>query len=73
MNDEPPKYFHLFGLNFPFRKSLFLKLLIWVWVAGGLLLLFSMLLFQYEMTNADIPCGLIAGVLVAYLISLWID
>ena len=73
MSDETPKHFTLFGLVFPFKQKLFIKLLIRVWLVGALLLLVSMLFFGYEMTNADIPCGLIAGVLLAYLISLWMD
>jgi len=70
MQKEEPIYFHLFGLTFPVYKHKLLKYSIIVWLALGLLLTVSVALFNYEMTNADIPGGLISGFLLAYLITI---
>jgi len=39
-----------------------------VWLAMAILLIVSIIFFGYEMTNADLPMGPIAGILIAYLI-----
>jgi len=69
-DQEQPVYFKLMGMNFPIYKKLLIKLVFMVWIALLLLLLVSMYFFGYEMTNADIPGGTIAGILLAYLISI---
>jgi len=68
--DEEPKHFELFGLTFPVHTKLIIRLTIGVYLALLVILLIAQTFFQYEMTNADIPGGLIAGFLLAYLISI---
>lgn len=63
-------FFELFGLKFPVHKMLIVKLAIGIWIALAIILLIAQYFFQYEMTNADIPGGLISGFLLAYLISI---
>lgn len=70
MSEEDYSSINLFGLEFPLYKSLIIKWTLIVWVVMLLVLLLSTVLFQYEMTNADLPCGSVAGVLIAYLITL---
>ena len=70
MQKEDPIYFHLLGLTFPVYKKKLFKYSIFVWLGLGILLTASVLLFNYEMTNADIPGGLISGFLLAYLITI---
>jgi len=60
------------GMNFPIYKKLLIKLVLSVWIGLLLLLFVSMFFFGYEMTNADLPGGMIAGILLAYLISILI-
>lgn len=73
MQQDDPKYFNLFGLTFPIYKKKLFKYSIFIWIALGLLLTFSVLFFDYEMTNADIPGGFISGFLLAYLITILQD
>ena len=68
--EEEPKFFELFGLKFPVRSKLIFKLAFIVWISLAVILLIAQTFFQYEMTNADIPGGLTAGFLLAYLISI---
>ena len=70
MEEEEEKYFELFGLKFPIHMELIIKLAIGVWISLAVILLISQFFFGYEMTNADIPGGLVAGFLLAYLISI---
>ncbi len=70
--DEQPIHFQLMGMNFPIYKKLMIKLILSVWIGLLLLLFVSMFFFGYEMTNADLPGGMIAGILLAYLISILI-
>ncbi len=70
-NQENEDYFfELFGLKFPVHTKLIIRLAIGVWIALAIILLIAQYFFQYEMTNADIPGGLISGFLLAYLISI---
>ncbi|NNF35897.1 MAG: hypothetical protein HKN68_17450 [Saprospiraceae bacterium] len=73
MQEEDPIYFQLFGLTFPVYKKKLLKYSIFVWIGLGILLTVSVLFFEYEMTNADIPGGFISGFLLAYLITILQD
>jgi len=68
--EEEEKYFELFGLKFPVHTQLIMQLAFGIWIALALILLLSQYFFGYEMTNADIPGGLTAGFLLAYLISI---
>ncbi len=70
--EEDPKFFELFGLKFPVHTKLIIKLAILVWISLLIILLVAQYFFEYEMTNADIPGGLTAGFLLAYLISILI-
>ena len=70
MEEEEEKYFELFGMKFPVHTELIIKLAIGVWLSLALILLVAQFFFGYEMTNADIPGGLIAGFLLSYLISI---
>jgi len=71
-DQEQPVYFKLMGMNFPIYKKLVIKLILLVWIALLILLFVSMYFFGYEMTSADLPGGTIAGILLAYLISILI-
>ncbi len=71
-NDDKKVYFKLFNLWFPWNKTLFLSLLWKIYALAVILLLVSISL-GYEMTDADIPGGLIACALLTYLITLLID
>jgi len=70
--EEEEKYFELLGMKFPLHAELIIKLAIGVWITLALILLIAQYFFGYEMTNADIPGGLTAGFLLAYLISILI-
>ncbi|MEE9373075.1 MAG: hypothetical protein V3V00_08485 [Saprospiraceae bacterium] len=65
--------FELLGLTFFVKVNLFFRLVPIVWIAELILLFISIFFFNYEMTNADMPGGLISGVLLAYLIHLLIE
>ncbi len=71
MDQNPDdKHFELFGLTFPIYQSFLIKTTIGVWIAMLLILLVGMTFFGYEMTNADLPMGAIAGFLFAYLLTI---
>ena len=67
---DDDKHFELFGLTFPIYKSFLIKTTIGVWIAMLLVLLIGMMFFGYEMTNADLPMGAVAGFLFAYLLTI---
>ncbi len=69
-NEDEDYFFELFGLKFPVHTKLIIRLAIGVWITLAVILLIAQYFFQYEMTNADIPGGLISGFLLAYLISI---
>jgi len=73
MEDNETLHFTIFGLNFTLHKKRYFALALKVWLAMCVVLLVSVLLFSYEMTNADIPGGLIAGGLFAYLLHIIIE
>lgn len=60
--------FQILGLNFPLDKTALINLTLKVWLVMASVLILSILFLGYEMTNADLPMGSIAGILVAYLI-----
>lgn len=70
MSEENPTHFHLFGLTFPVYKKKLINYTIIIYLLLGILLTVSVMFFQYEMTNSDIPGGLISGFLLAYLITI---
>lgn len=72
-NEEREISFELFGLTFPLKVNLFFRLVPIVWIAELLLLFASIFFFDYQMTNADMPGGLISGILLAYLIHLLME
>jgi len=72
-NEDKIISFELFGLTFPVKVNLFFKLVPIVWICELILLFASIFFFNYEITNADMPGGLISGILLAYLIHLLID
>ena len=63
--------FSILGIRFTGHKKRLLSLVLKVWLSLAILLLISVLVFGYKMTTADIPGGLISGVLLAYLIHLF--
>jgi len=71
-DQEQPIHFRLMGMSFPIYKKLLIKLVLSVWIGLLVLLFVSMFFFGYEMTDADLPGGMIAGILLAYLISILI-
>jgi hypothetical protein len=71
-NNKEERYFRFMGIVFPVYTSLLVKLTVLVWISMLVLLLISTAFFQYQMTGADLPCGAIAGILLAYLITLLI-
>lgn len=68
--EEDQKHFKLFGMTFPVHTKLIIQLTILIWILMLLILFVGQTFFQYEMTNADLPMGAIAGFLLAYLISI---
>lgn len=73
MEDKETLYFTIFGLNFTLHKKRYFALVMKVWVVMCLVLLVSVLAFNYEMTNADIPGGTVAGIFLAYLLHIIIE
>lgn len=68
MSNRKIKYLYFKGLKFPYQSKILIRFTLLVWVVMVNVLFISVLFFNYEITNADIPCGGIAGVLLAYLI-----
>jgi hypothetical protein len=71
--EEKEISFQLFGLTFPLKVNLFFRLVPIVWIGELFILFAAMFFFEYEMTNADIPGGVISGILLAYLMQLLVD
>jgi len=70
MEENEHLTYSILGLVFTIQPKEYLKILICVCI-GLVVLLFSFIfLFNYEMTNADIPGGTVAGILLAYLIHI---
>lgn len=67
--EEPPLHFELVGLVFTIYPKLQIKLTLCIWITLLLILVIAQQWWQYEMTTADIPGGIIAGFLLAYLIT----
>lgn len=72
MEKDDFRSFELFGIEFPIYKDLLIKLTIATWLIMLLVLTVSIYFFGYEMTNADLPCGTLAGFLFAYLLTILI-
>jgi hypothetical protein len=72
-SEEEYQSFELFGLEFPIYKSLLIKSTLISWIVLLSILAVALGLFQYELTNADIPCGALAGVLLGYLATLIVN
>ncbi|HMQ08002.1 MAG TPA: hypothetical protein PKC30_11915 [Saprospiraceae bacterium] len=72
-SNESPEYRRIFGLDFPIYKNSLIRYTIYIYLGLIFLLTFSVLVFDYEMTNADIPGGLISGFLLAYLMTILKD
>lgn len=70
MSEDQDQYFELFGMQFPLHISLLIKSTLSVWIVLLLFLFIALSFFQYEMTNADIPCGALSGILMGYLATL---
>ena len=70
MKDEKVSYFKLFGLEFPVYHARLFKLTILVYLSLVTICVLAIRFFGYEMTDADIPGGFIAGFLLSYLISI---
>jgi hypothetical protein len=70
MSEETPTHFHLFGLTFPVYKRKLINYTLVIYLLLGILLTVSVFFFEYEMTNSDIPGGIISGFLLAYLITI---
>ena len=73
MDNKETLHFTIFGLNFTLHKKRYFKLVLKVWLALLILLLVSVMLFNYEMTDADIPGGTLAGILLAYLLHIIVE
>lgn len=63
-------HFKIFGINFTLEKKKYFPLLFKVWLAMVIILLIAVLFFNYQITSADIPGGIISGALLAYLIHI---
>ena len=63
-------HFKIFGVSFTLDKSSYFPLLFKVLLGLALLLLVSVLFFNYKMTSSDIPGGIISGFLLTYLIHI---
>lgn len=73
MNDKNNIEFTIFGLKFSLNKKRWFSLTLRCWLVMSLLLLISTLFFEYEMTNADLPGGLIFGALLGYFFHVILD
>ena len=65
--------FELFGLQFEIDKKRWFHFSLISLLGLSILLLISTVFFEYEMTNADIPGGLVFGVLLGCFIHLLLD
>lgn len=72
-NQDQPKHFQFMGLTFPWKPKQLLATALKVWLVMLIVLLVSTLVFGYEMTDADIPGGLVFGILLAYLLNLILE
>jgi hypothetical protein len=63
-------HFKIFGINFTLEKKKYFPLLFKVWLAMVIILLIAVLFFNYQITSADVPGGIISGALLAYLIHI---
>lgn len=63
----------LFGLTFEVTPRLFISRVLGAWIFMLALLFLSKLIFAYEMTQADIPGGITAGIIYGYLTHMWMD
>lgn len=70
MSKDGEKGFELFGMHFPLYTSLLIKSTMIVWICLLVILFVALTFFQYELTQADIPCGVLSGVLMGYLATL---
>lgn len=68
--ENKQRHFRILGFQFSIVLKTYFPLVLKVWLALALVLLASVLAFEYEMTTADIPGGLVSGALLAYLIHL---
>ena len=68
--EEKQKHIKIFGFQYSIILKQYLPTAFKVWLALALLLLISVLAFNYKMTAADIPGGLFCGALLAYLIHI---
>lgn len=73
MKDRKSQYFTIMGLTFPWRPKALIAITLKVWLVMVVILLVSTLVFGYEMTDADIPGGLVFGVLLGYLLDLILE
>jgi len=70
--EEDPIHFQLLGLTFTVYRQFLLRTAILVWLIMLVVLTVAQRYFGYEMTNADLPGGLISGFLFAYLLTILI-
>ncbi|HOY13360.1 MAG TPA: hypothetical protein PLY70_09475 [Saprospiraceae bacterium] len=70
MKEKNTPHFTLFGLEFPVDLAKILKLTLVIYALLFILVMVAMKFFGYELTDADIPGGIISGFLLAYLISI---
>lgn len=68
--EEKQKHIKIFGFQFSIILKQYFPIVFKVWLALSVLLLISVLVFDYKMTAADIPGGLFSGALLAYLIHI---
>jgi len=68
MSKEKILHFTIFGLHFTINVNLWLKYTAMVWVLLLLIFLVSITIFEYRLTTADVPCSIVFGGLVGYLI-----
>lgn len=68
--EQEQKHFRILGFQFSVTWKQYFPLVLKVWFALAVLLLVSVLGFNYDMTSADIPGGLVSGALLAYLIHI---
>ena len=59
------------GFKLPFVGRIFWKILPAVFALAFLVFFIAIKLFGYELTNADVGGSIISGVLLSYLLQLW--
>lgn len=73
MSKKKIHHFTFFGLQFTLDVKTWFKYTLMVWAFLLLFFLTSINFFGYELTDSDVPCSIIFGGLVGYLIYVLLE